>query len=102
MGLDVDLWEREKADRGKEVKTFSLISPVDTFSNQVFTTHHRLFDRRRFALSAGNKHKGQQAVHVRLSHTDTHRQREHVSFVSYCTVCIESRDCLFARVQCNV
>lgn len=36
------------------------------------STHHTLFDGRRFALIAGNQHEGQEAVHVSLfRHKDT-------------------------------
>lgn len=74
------------------VNTVLIYSLIENFAHpralrcSRLRTHHSLFDRRRFALIVGNKHKGQEAVHVRLTHTHKHTktEKEKSSYLSAC------------------
>ncbi len=117
MCLHMDLEERKKKNmetwRKKDkfmrvglsmLKSRKIIS-VNTFliyslilKPSRLCTHHSLFDRRRFALIAGNKHKGQEAVHVRLTHTHTNKhtkiEKEKSSYLSACLHHLDFKFCV--------
>lgn len=60
------------------------------------STHHSLFDRRRFALIAGNQYKGQEAMHIGLAHT----QREKDKHLS--SVCLHYMSCNWLKLQASL